>query len=46
MLIRKDGIFKNIEDSVFSEYSAKGYEKVQGKPEKPRTQGKPEKPKK
>lgn len=46
MLIRKDGIFKNIEDSAFSEYSGKGYEKVQEKPEKPKTHGKPEKPKK
>lgn len=43
MLIHKDGIFKNIEDSAFSEYSAKGYEKVQGKPEKPKAQEKPKK---
>lgn len=43
MLIRKDGIYRNIKDSAISEYTGKGYEKVQ---EKPKAQEKPEKPKK
>nr|DAH37291.1 MAG TPA: hypothetical protein [Caudoviricetes sp.] len=43
MLIRKDGIYRNIKDSAISEYTGKGYEKVQGKPEKPKAQEKPKK---